>query len=92
MSTRFFFPLNLPLLLIRAEVIRFHASLMEGFVFLGKARCHSSEKRGICLMKCSTEKLQILAYFWNMKNPCSFSYSKIMAKFEAFRKELFFKH
>ena len=40
MSTRFFLLLlNLPLLLIRAEVIRFHASTDgEGFVFLGRSR------------------------------------------------------
>ena len=28
---------------------------------------HSSEMRGLCLMKCSSEMLQNLPYFWNMK-------------------------
>ena len=28
---------------------------------------YSSEKRGLCLMKCSSEMLQNLPYFWNMK-------------------------
>ena len=28
---------------------------------------HSSELRGLCLMKCSSKTLQNLPYFWNMK-------------------------
>jgi len=37
---------------------------------------YSSEKRGLCLMKCSSEMLQNLPYFWNMKTHVhSFFYS-----------------
>ena len=34
--------------------------------------CHSSEIRGLCLMKCPSETLQNLIYFLEYKNPCSF--------------------
>ena len=33
---------------------------------------HSSEIRGLCLMKCSSETLQNLPYFWNMKTHVDF--------------------
>ena len=33
---------------------------------------HSSEIRGLCLMKCSCETLQNLPYFWNTKTTLSF--------------------
>ena len=35
---------------------------------------HSSEKRGLCLMKCSSEILQNLPYFWNTKTNAFFSF------------------
>ena len=41
-----------------------------------KAEIHSSEIRGLCLMKCYSEMLHNLQYFWNMKceSPCFFSF------------------
>ena len=36
---------------------------------------HSSEKRRLCLMKCSNETLQNLPYFLNMKIRIEFSFS-----------------
>ena len=33
---------------------------------------HSSEIRVLCLMKCSSETIQNLPYFWNMKNHVDF--------------------
>ena len=35
---------------------------------------HSSEIRCMCLMKCSSETLQNLPYFWNMKTHTDFSF------------------
>ena len=52
-----------------------------------KATLHSSEIRGLCLMKCSSETIQNLPYFWNTKidiELCGILYSKSMANFEAF--------
>ena len=49
---------------------------------------HSSEIRGLCLMKWPSKMLQNLSYFWNTKTTWVFDflYSKSMANFEAFRK------
>ena len=36
--------------------------------------CHSSEIRGLCLIKCYRDTLQNLPYFWNMKTHVDFSF------------------
>ena len=40
-----------------------------------KIREHSSEIRGLCFLKFSSERLQNLLYFWNMKTHVVFFFS-----------------
>ena len=47
--------------------------LLPKFFEVGKIEYHSSEIRGLCLMKWPGETLQNLSYFWNTKTNAVFS-------------------
>ena len=50
------------------------SQVQKSFLTIKNSQYHSSEVRGLCFMKLSSEMLQYLPYFWNKKskNPNSF--------------------
>ena len=51
------------------------------FIFLLYIVQHSSEIKGLCLMKCSSETFQNLPYFWNKKTQTVFFSFFILSNF-----------